>query len=62
MEERDAGELTAPAQSEDTATEDGQRTITAVLGAVETPIGTSPDTVVRMNAVRFSQYIVEAHL
>ena len=62
MEERDAGELAAPAEGEDTAAEDGQRPIAARLRPVKTPIGTPPDAVVRVYALRLGQDIVETYL
>ena len=51
MLEGDHGELTAPAQRQRNAAEDGEDIVAAVLGAVEAVVGTLPTNVDSVGAV-----------
>ena len=62
MLEGDHGELTAPAQGQRDAAEDGEDVVAASLGAVEAVVGAFPHAVDCMGAIGFCQHVLKGHL
>jgi len=60
--EGDAGEVTAPEESQATAEYCRQTTVATVLAAVEALVGGFPDTVHRVNTIRLTQDVFVRHL
>ena len=62
MDEGEAGELAAPAESQEAAAEEGKAAVAAELAAVEAAIGQLPHTVVAGDAVRLGEDVLECYL
>ena len=58
----ETGKLTAPAQSQEASTEEGETPITAELSSTETPVAEPPYTVITVSTVWFSKHVLKRHL
>ena len=62
MGESQHRKFTTPNKCSWDSTQKGDQIITEAKGAVETFVGTSPNTVVRMSTFRLTKYVVEPDL